>query len=158
MRLTSDESIVVFFALFWTIGFVPLGEYRLFESHQILNRKKALRFLMGFLSATVLPLAILTWALKVIPYQIAMHRDPWVPGGVVSAALIGLSLPGVRRIVHGVVFPWLYKNSDDRYDQELVTRFEKRWGLSPCPHLLGGLVWGLLALLGAYLFAILLGW
>jgi len=151
---TSGESILIFFALFWAIGFQPLGQYRLFETH-VFSRRKAARFGIGMLFANLVPLAVLVWALKVIPPMVTAHPHPFVPSGVVSALLTAMAIPGVRRFIHGLTVPWSYRDDDER---DLLSDFEKRWKGSPCRHLLAGVLWIVAALILAYVVAALWGW
>jgi hypothetical protein len=163
MKLSADESILVFFALFWTIGFVPLAQYHLFETHQ-LNAKKLARLLVaGLILANGLPIALMVLALNWIPFLADKRAGTIgplvVPGDVISAAVAASSLYGVRRIVHAVAVPKLYDAEDKGHegkggDAKTLDDFNDRWGPPEfLPHFLPGMAWLVLAFALAVLLA-----
>ena len=84
--ITRNDSLLLFFALFWTVGFVPLAKYRLFETHG-LKGARLKRLGVGLLLADFVPVLILAACLAWLPNW-TLH----VPGGVFSPAAAALSL------------------------------------------------------------------
>ena len=163
MKLSPDESILVFFALFWTIGFVPLAQYHLFETHELKGKELARLLVAGLILANALPIALMVLALNWIPIladkRMGTIGPLVVPGDVISAAVAASSLYGVRRIVHAVAVPRLYDTEDEGFDgnggdAKTLNEFKDRWGAPEfLPHFLPGVAWLVIAFAGALLLA-----
>ncbi len=100
VKVTGDEAVLLFVAVFWAIGFGPLAAYRFFDTHLLWDRAErkwaAKRLVAGTVLVNVLPIFVAAMMLGFL----AGRDGVWA---VVTAAIGSLSMFGIRRVAHAAV-------------------------------------------------------